>query len=233
MYRGGGGGGGLTFAASEPPVVSSASDLHYCPVTQFIGDLLKLLTCQNDKFGFQVQRHVQDLLGHELSTHCYPILFEQIKLIVDRFFDLSGQVCVTEQNTLFIENVIHIMKSVLEIKSSDVSSVSGGNGGVGSGGVGVGGGGSNSTSSGNGGAGGAGGGGGGVNGSNGDKANTNNSNNNNSGGGTSSGGGSGGAESPFSSVNVESLMINIVRYVRHLDSSVQIIQIKTKVILNF
>ena len=118
MYRGG---SGMTFAASEPPVVSSASDLHYCPVTQFIGDLLKLLTCQNDKFGFQVQRHVQDLLGHELSTHCYPILFEQIKLIVDRFFDLSGQVCVTEQNTLFIENVIHIMKSVLEIKSSEIT----------------------------------------------------------------------------------------------------------------
>ena len=100
----------------EPPV-SSATDLHYCPVTQFIGDLLKLLTCQNDKFGYQVQRHVQDLLGHELSTHCYPILFEQIKLIVDKFFDLSGQVCVNEQNTLFTENIIFIMKSVLENKS--------------------------------------------------------------------------------------------------------------------
>ena len=73
-----------TIGVVEPPV-SSASDLHYCPVTQFIGDLLKLLTCQNDKFGFQVQRHVQDLLGHELSTFCYPILFEQIKVCI--FYD--------------------------------------------------------------------------------------------------------------------------------------------------
>lgn len=140
----------------EPPV-SATNDLHYCPITQFIGDLLKLLTCQNEKFGCQVQRHIQDLLGHELSTLCYPILFEQIKLIVDRFFDNSGQVIVNEQNTLFIENVIFIMKSVLENKTEN-------NG-----------------------------------------------------------------ENPFSNVSVENLMINIVRYVRHLDSNVQIIQIKTKV----
>jgi neurofibromin 1 len=139
----------------EPPV-STNNDLHYCPITQFISELLKMLTCQNEKFGCQVQRHIQDLLGNELSTLCYPILFEQIKLIIDKFFDNSGQVCVNEQNTLFIENVIFIMKSVLENKSEN-------------------------------------------------------------------------GENPFSTVSVENLMINIVRYVRHLDSSVQIIQIKTKV----
>ena len=72
----------------ESPVVSTASDLHYCPVTQFIGDLLKLLTCQNEKFGCQVQRHIQDLLGNELSTLCYPILFEQIKLIIEEITKL-------------------------------------------------------------------------------------------------------------------------------------------------
>ncbi|RNA20784.1 neurofibromin isoform X2 [Brachionus plicatilis] len=141
--------------------VSGAADLHYCPVTQFIGDLLKLLICQSEKFGYQVQRHVQDLLGHELSTQCYPILFEQIKLIVDKFFDSSGQVVVNDQNTLFVENVIFIMKCVLESKNES--------------------------------------------------------------------GGGGGGESALSAVSVESLMINVVRYVRHLDSSVQIIQLKTKV----
>jgi neurofibromin 1 len=105
---------------------------------------------------------VQDLLGHELNTLCYPILFEQIKLIIDKFFDSTGQVVVNENNTLFVENVIFIMKCVLESK------------------------------------------------------NDSNSNNN-------------GAENPFSVVTLESLMINIVRYVRHLDSSIQVIQIKTKV----
>ena len=139
--------------------MSATTDLHYCPITQFIGDLLKLLTCQNDKFGFQIQRHIQDLLGHELNTLSYPILFEQIKLIIDKFFDSSGQVCVNEQNTLFIENIIFIMKCVLENKADNTA----------------------------------------------------------------------GGDNPFSTVSVENLMINIVKYVRHLDSSVQIIQIKTKV----
>ncbi len=138
------------------PVASA--DLHYCPVTQFIGDMLRLLTCQNEKFGYQIQRHVQDLLGHELNTQCYPILFEQIKLVVERFFDSQGQVIVSDQNTLFIENVIFIMKCVLESKNESVS-----------------------------------------------------------------------GENPLSTVSVETLMINIVKYVRHLDSSVQIIQIKTRV----
>ncbi len=112
-----------------------------------------------------MQRHVQDLLGHELNTFCYPILFDQIKLIVDKFFDLTGQVIVNEQNTLFIENVIFIMRCVLESSSSA-------------------------------------------------KIDTPNSSVH---------------ENPLGSVSVENLMINIARYVRHLDSSVQIIQIKTKV----
>lgn len=139
----------------EPPV-SATTDLHYCPITQFIADLLKLLTCQNEKFGHQVQRHIQDLLGHELNPLCYPILFEQIKIIIDKFFDSAGLVCVNETNTLFVENVIFIMRCVLETKAD-------------------------------------------------------------------------GAENPLSTVSIESLMINIVKYVRHLDSSVHIIQIKTKV----
>ena len=68
---------------------------------------------------------------------------------------------MNEQNTLFIENIIFIMKCVLENKTDNANS----------------------------------------------KA----------------------AENPFSTVSIENLMINIVKYVRHLDSSVQIIQIKTKV----
>ena len=78
-----------------------SSDLHYCPVTQFIGDCLKYLVCQNEKFGLKIQRHIQDLLGHELNPLCYPILFDQIKIQVDKFFDANGQVICSEQNTQF------------------------------------------------------------------------------------------------------------------------------------
>lgn len=49
--------------------------------------------CNNEKFGPQIQKHVKELVANELSPAIYPILFEQIKLDVDKFFeDQNGQV---------------------------------------------------------------------------------------------------------------------------------------------
>ena len=70
----------------------SGQDLQYCPVTFFLGQLLKLLVCPNEKFGTQIQKYVKELVGHEISPALYPILFDQIKIIVEKFFDSSGQV---------------------------------------------------------------------------------------------------------------------------------------------
>ncbi|XP_041348224.1 neurofibromin-like isoform X2 [Gigantopelta aegis] len=134
---------------------SCANDSQYCPVTQFIGNLLKLLIFQNEKFGAQIQKHVKELVGHELNPALYPILFDQIKVSVDKYFDSTGQVIVLDMNTQFIENVIFIMKNILEMKSDQPCEYLG-------------------------------------------------------------------------LTSIESLMLTIVRYVRHLDSSVHAIQIKTK-----
>ncbi|XP_067682311.1 neurofibromin-like isoform X6 [Haliotis asinina] len=134
---------------------SCANDTQYCPVTQFIGNLLKLLIFQNEKFGAQIQKHVKELVGHELNPALYPILFDQIKVCVDKYFDATGQVIVTDMNTQFVENVIFIMKNILEMKSDQPCEYLG-------------------------------------------------------------------------LASIESLMLTIVRYVRHLDSSVHAIQIKTK-----
>jgi neurofibromin 1 len=60
--------------------------------SRFISNLLKLLVCQNEKFGAQIQKHVKELVGHELNPGLFPILFDQIKVCVDKFFDPSGQV---------------------------------------------------------------------------------------------------------------------------------------------
>ncbi|CAG2240905.1 Neurofibromin [Mytilus edulis] len=136
-------------------LMQSCGDSQYCPVTQFISNLLKLLVCQNEKFGAQIQKHVKELVGHELNPALFPILFDQIKVCVDKFFDPSGQVIVTDLNTQFIENVIFIMKNILEIKTDQPCDN-----------VGV--------------------------------------------------------------TSIESLMLAIVRYVRHLDSTVHAIQIKIK-----
>ncbi|KAL3856417.1 hypothetical protein ACJMK2_011181 [Sinanodonta woodiana] len=133
----------------------ATTDSQYCPVTQFISNLLKLLICQNEKFGAQIQKHVKELVGHELNSALFPILFDQIKVSVDKFFDLSGQVIVTDLNTQFIENAIFIMKNILEMKPDQ-------------------------------------------------------------------------ACEHLGVTSIESLMLAVVRYVRHLDSTVHAIQIKIK-----
>ena len=97
---------------------SACQDMQYCPVSQFLGHLLRLLVCPNEKFGAQIQKHVKELVGHEMSPALYPILFDQIKIIVEKFFDQSGQVVVNDTNTQFIERIIFIMKNVLEAGSS-------------------------------------------------------------------------------------------------------------------
>ncbi|GAB0093775.1 neurofibromin [Sergentomyia squamirostris] len=124
-------GRGSLNTAMQPstPTNSEVSDKHastskenkevtYCPVTQFIGQLLRLLVCNNEKFGPQIQKHVKELVGQEMSAQLYPILFEQIRSIVEKFFDQQGQVIVTEINTQFIEHSIYIMKSILDGKQS-------------------------------------------------------------------------------------------------------------------
>ncbi|XP_015174332.1 PREDICTED: neurofibromin isoform X7 [Polistes dominula] len=95
-------------------------DVQYCLVTQFVFNLLRLLTCNNEKFGAQIQKHVQELVGHEMSPALYPILFDQIKSIVEKFFD-QGRVIVLDVNTQFIEHTIFIMKNVLDSKTDQPS----------------------------------------------------------------------------------------------------------------
>ena len=70
---------------------------------RFVGQLLRLLVCTNEKFGAQIQKHVKELVGHEMAPALYPILFDQIKVIVEKFFDQHGQVSVcfyVEQSVL-------------------------------------------------------------------------------------------------------------------------------------
>ncbi|XP_049883616.1 neurofibromin isoform X3 [Pectinophora gossypiella] len=99
-------------------LANSSQEVQYCPVTQFIGQLLRLLLCSNERFGQQIQTHVKELVGHEMSPALYPILFDQIKAIIDKFFDQQQQVMLTDINTQFVEHTIIIMKKILDNKKS-------------------------------------------------------------------------------------------------------------------
>lgn len=102
----------------QPEKHQKKDDVVFCPVTQFIGQLLRLLVCNNEKFGQQIQKHVKELIGQQMSAQLYPILFDQIRSIVEKFFDQQGQVIVTDINTQFIEHSIYIMKSILDGKQA-------------------------------------------------------------------------------------------------------------------
>ncbi|XP_028166056.1 neurofibromin-like [Ostrinia furnacalis] len=104
-------------------LANSSQEVQYCPVThfhiyRFIGQLLRLLLCSNERFGHQIQTHVKELVGHEMSPALYPTLFDQIKAIIDKFFDQQQQVMLTDINTQFVEHTIFIMKSILDNKKS-------------------------------------------------------------------------------------------------------------------
>ncbi|ESO97611.1 hypothetical protein LOTGIDRAFT_104331 [Lottia gigantea] len=107
---------GILESGRKSSIMQTVQTEQYCPVTQFIGYLLKLLVFQNEKIGAPIQKHVKELVGHELNPALYPILFEQTKVCVDKYFDSGGQVIVTEMNTQCIVNVIFILKSILEMK---------------------------------------------------------------------------------------------------------------------
>ena len=80
---------------------------------RFIGHLLKLLVCNNDKFGHQIQRVVKDLVANELSAAIYPILFEQIKLDVDKFFeDSNNQVSEFLFPSLFVAIIAVVVEAL-------------------------------------------------------------------------------------------------------------------------
>lgn len=88
---------------------------HSRPSFRFIGAVLSHLTCPNEKFGPQIQKHVKELFGHELNPILYPILFDQLRVHLDKCFTGQGQqVILNDQNTLFVDNVIFIMKNILE-----------------------------------------------------------------------------------------------------------------------
>ena len=57
----------------------------YCLATSFVGHLLRLLLCAKKKFGAQIQKHVKELVGHEIAPALYPILFDQMKVLVEYF----------------------------------------------------------------------------------------------------------------------------------------------------
>ena len=78
--------------ASEHRIAAVSSDLHCSSVTQFIADCLTDVLCQNETFDLQIPWYIEEvLLGDESNPLSSPILFDQIKIQLNRFSGGPGQ----------------------------------------------------------------------------------------------------------------------------------------------
>eukprot|EP00052_Salpingoeca_macrocollata_P027084 m.255425 g.255425 ORF g.255425 m.255425 type:complete len:2782 (+) comp22689_c2_seq1:322-8667(+) len=86
-------------------------------VHRFIIRLLDLLTLEMGEVGVQVREAVKESLGQELSPALYSMLMEQCNARVSEFFNKTNNtVAYNSTNTLFIDQVIKIMRHLLESK---------------------------------------------------------------------------------------------------------------------
>ncbi|XP_015765754.1 PREDICTED: neurofibromin-like [Acropora digitifera] len=94
--------------------VNQSQKIENVTITKFMQDLLSLLVCSNERTGLQIRGTIIEMVGGELSEKLYPILLTQIMIVVGSFFAPSGQVIVQERHTLFTEQIIVIVKHILE-----------------------------------------------------------------------------------------------------------------------
>eukprot|EP00795_Rhopilema_esculentum_P015875 gene15875-7206_t len=97
-----------------------AETLPDSPVNRFISQLLTLLVCQNEQTALQVRSGVKESLGVDLSPALFRSFFTLTKATKHCFFP-EGQVEINESNTVYIEQIIYIFKSMLDAKSDQVT----------------------------------------------------------------------------------------------------------------
>lgn len=61
--------------------------------SRFVCQLLRLLVCNGEKFGGAIQRHVKEIIGQDMSTQLYPLLFDEMRCVIEQFFDKRAMVC--------------------------------------------------------------------------------------------------------------------------------------------
>ncbi len=93
-------------------------DQSYCPVAQFIAQLVSLLS-QSDSIEPQIIRHVKEILSQELNPILYPCVFEQIKAHTDQALSGAGYVNLSDSplqggNPLsLVEHIVYVMRNIL------------------------------------------------------------------------------------------------------------------------
>ncbi|XP_047141766.1 neurofibromin isoform X1 [Hydra vulgaris] len=101
----------------------SSKGLEDNQINRFISEMLTLLVCENEHTSLQIRSAVRETLGSDLSVILYPSFFCLSKATTGCFFDPNGQVNINPINNIYSENLIYIIRTILENKSDSVAHV--------------------------------------------------------------------------------------------------------------
>uniref|UniRef100_A0A7M5VE60 Ras-GAP domain-containing protein n=3 Tax=Clytia hemisphaerica TaxID=252671 RepID=A0A7M5VE60_9CNID len=92
-------------------------------VNRFISKLLSLLVCTNEHTSLNLRSAVKESLGFDLSTPLYPSFFAQCKATLGCLFDDNNQAMVNKENTIYVEQLIYVIRCILENKVDGVAAI--------------------------------------------------------------------------------------------------------------
>ena len=90
-------------------------------VDSFVDQLLELIVCDN----VNIRESVKMVVGSALSPAAYSTLFRHLLAELRKTFGTAGQVQITEQSTLFVDQTISISKLILESETATPEDFSG------------------------------------------------------------------------------------------------------------
>lgn len=79
-------------------------------VEKFVLDLTDLLVCDI----VWIREAVKELIATDLAAPLYTVLFSYLQITVNRLFEPSGDAIVTDRNTAWLENIISVVRLILE-----------------------------------------------------------------------------------------------------------------------
>eukprot|EP00794_Sanderia_malayensis_P014143 gene14143-15620_t len=93
-------------------------------VNRMISQMLTLLVCNNEQTALHIRNGVKEPLGADLSPLLYKSFFTLCKATTQCFFP-DGQVDANASNTVYVEQILYILKTMLDTKSDEVISMLG------------------------------------------------------------------------------------------------------------
>jgi neurofibromin 1 len=112
--------GGVCLQSSETNVYQGRANKNTNVTDDLIKDLMRLVVSDHP----MIRDTVTQTIGTDLSPAMYGILFQNLHATVGKFFSEEGSIKITATSTQFVDQSIHIVKSVIEQAEENVEDLS-------------------------------------------------------------------------------------------------------------